>query len=152
METIGDLNSETIEALKELVETNADSVKGYKAAADAIEDAEISSFFKEAAIERFKHVAELRVYLGLNNEDASTDGSVPGKLHRFWINVRGKVQDGDSHAILSEAERGEDVIKAAYEDVLKATAGSALNDVLLRQYSEVKKNHDRVLLMRNARA
>jgi len=45
---------------------------------------------------------------------------------------------GNVHAILSEAERGEDAIKKAYEEVLIETAGSAVNDVLTRQYAIVK--------------
>ena len=44
------------------------------------------------------------------------------------------ISGGDSYAILSEAERGEDAIKGAYEEAMPSVSGSALNDVLSRQY------------------
>jgi uncharacterized protein (TIGR02284 family) len=39
-----------------------------------------------------------------------------------------------------------------YEEVLKETAGSAVNDVLTRQYAKVKAGHDQVRDLRNAYA
>ncbi|TWT39087.1 PA2169 family four-helix-bundle protein [Blastopirellula retiformator] len=56
----------------------------------------------------------------------------------------------DCYAILAEAEAGEDHIKHAYEDALKETAGSAMNDVLQKQYAQVKQGHDRIRDMRDA--
>ncbi len=55
----------------------------------------------------------------------------------------------DAYVILCEAERGEDHIKHAYEDVLKETAGSPLNHVLPQQYSIVKSGHDKVRDLRD---
>ena len=88
----------------------------------------------------------------INNEDAQDDGSVAAKLHRVWINIRGKLNGGDAHAILAEAERGEDHIKEAYEDVLTETAGSAMNDVLTAQYAKVKEGHDKIRDLRDSYA
>jgi uncharacterized protein (TIGR02284 family) len=51
--------------------------------------------------------------------------------------------------VLVEAERGEDQIKRAYEDALVRTAGSAMNDVLTRQYARVKSGHDRIRDLRD---
>ncbi len=72
-------------------------------------------------------------------------------VHRTWINVRELLTSNDANAILSEAERGEDHIKSAYETVLRNTAGSAVNDVLTRQYAQVKASHDRVKMLRDER-
>jgi len=57
---------------------------------------------------------------------------------------------GDAYAVLAEAERGEDQIKHAYEDVLQETAGSAMNDVLQSQYAIVKAGHDKIRDLRDA--
>jgi hypothetical protein len=85
-----------------------------------------------------------------NGEEAVEDGSFLAAFHRAWISLRELLSGGSSYAILSEAERGEDAIKKAYEDVLIATAGNAVNDVLTRQYATVKAGHDRVREMRNS--
>lgn len=151
METLGTLEPGTKDALKRLYDLNVDSVKGYETAAEAIEDERFASYFREMALERVKHVGELGVYLELNDEKAQPDGTLAGKAHRFWIELRGKAQMGDAKAVLSEAERGEDKIKKEYEELIVSTAGSPLNDVLLRQYGEVKKTHDTVKALRDTR-
>ena len=66
--------------------------------------------------------------------------------------MRGSIKDDNAHAVLSEAERGEDAIKARYEDVLKENPGNPVSDVLHRQYASVKAMHDRVRDMRDAMA
>ena len=93
--------------------------------------------------------SELQEYVAYNDQEPEEDGSVAAKTHRIWINIQSKINGGDPYPILIEAERGEDHIKDAYEDVLKATAGSAMNDVLLDQYGKVKAGHDRIRDLRD---
>ncbi len=69
---------------------------------------------------------------------------MPVGVHRAWINVRSKLNSGDPHVVLVEAEFGEDQIKDAYEDALEQTTGNAMNAVLQKQYSQVKAGHDRI--------
>lgn len=59
------------------------------------------------------------------------------------------ISGGDSHAILSEAERGEDAIKGAYEDAMPSVTANIVHDVLSRQYLRVKADHDRIKSMRD---
>ncbi|WP_243749147.1 PA2169 family four-helix-bundle protein [Mucilaginibacter agri] len=47
-----------------------------------------------------------------------TGKSVSGTLHRAWIDVKSLFGGDDREGILSEAERGEDAIKKAYNDAL----------------------------------
>ena len=78
------------------------------------------------------------------------DSSVAAKTHRIWINIRSEINGGDTYVILIEAERGEDHIKQAYEEVLQETAGSSMNNVLTNQYRVVKNGHDKVRDLRDA--
>ena len=152
METITNLDKETIDGLKSLVEINIDSTKGFQAAAEKIEDNDVARLFRECATKRSAFAGQLSQYIKTNNEDAPESGTAKGAIHRWWLNVRGTVQKGDEHALLSEAERGEDAIKGMYEDVLRKTAGSPLNAVLTDQYATVKQTHDKIREMRDARA
>lgn len=152
METATNLNKETIEGLQDLIEYNIDSGKGFKAAADKIEDAKIASFFRDCASEREAYARDLSRYVELNAREPKHSGTAKGTLHRWWLELRGTVQRGDEHAVLAEAERGEDSIKAKYEHVLKETAGSPLNSVLQKQFASVKARHDQVKAMRDQRA
>ncbi len=152
LETKATLTDETVAKLQTLIRANIDSYNGFHESAEEINDAVVSSLFKELGDQRSMIASELQKVVEFNGKEAEDDGSVAGKTHRIWVNIRGKLNDGDAHVILIEAERGEDYIKAAYEEVLKETAGSAMNDVLMEQYRSVKAGHDKVRDLRDAYA
>ena len=152
IETMTTLTKETLDGLQELIEVNIDSGKGFAAAAEKIENPDIAMYFRRCGERRQGFAGELQRVVGLNGQEPEHTGTVKGAIHRWWLNVRGTVQQGDEHAVLAEAERGEDAIKHTYEDVLKKTTGSPLNGVLLRQYSSIKETHDTIRDMRDARA
>jgi len=150
LETKADLNESTINKLQKLIRANIDSYNGFHESAEEIDDAKLTVFFKELGDERSAMATELQKFVEFNGEEAEDDGSVAAKTHRIWINIRSKINGGDPYVILIEAERGEDHIKEAYEEVLKETAGSAMNDVLTSQYAKVKAGHDKVRDLRDA--
>lgn len=150
LETKHDLNQHTITKLQKLIQANLDSRNGFRESAEKIDDPRVAALFTEMASQRSALASELQQLVEFNGSEAEDDGSVAAKMHRLWISLRSKVNGGDAHVILIEAERGEDYIKAAYEDVLKETAGSAVNDVLTRHYAEVKAGHDKVRDLRDA--
>jgi len=153
MSTTRALDDKTISGIQELIQLNIDSDEGFTAAADELDGSDaLARFFRDCADERRALAAELQSIVSANAEEPAHSGTVKGTLHRWWLEVRSAVQNGDEHAILAEAERGEDAIKHAYERVLKQTAGSAVNDVLQRQFAGVKRRHDQVKAMRDARA
>ncbi len=153
METVTNLNKDTLEAVQDLIKINIDSSEGFKSAADQLENSQhLERYFQECVAERRSNANELARVVGSNAETPEDTGTIRGTVHRWWLEVRGALQSGDEHAILAEAERGEDAIKHRYEDLLKETAGSAVNDVLQRQYAGVKRRHDQVRAMRDARA
>lgn len=150
VETKATLNDETIDKLQKIIRSNIDSYDGFQEAAKKIDDQQVSQLFRDLAKERSQFASELQQHVKWNGEEAEDDGSVAAWVHRVWIDIRSMLNGGDTTAILSEAERGEDQIKKAYENVLKDTAGSAMNDVLQRQYAKIKAGHDRVRDMRDA--
>ncbi|MBB3206790.1 uncharacterized protein (TIGR02284 family) [Rhodopirellula rubra] len=152
LETKTDLNETTINKLQKLIRANIDSYNGFHESAEELNDEALASLFRSIGDERSAMATELQQHVAFNGEEAEDDGSVAAKTHRIWINIRGKLNGGDPHVILIEAERGEDHIKEAYEEALKETAGSAMNDVLSAQYAKVKAGHDKIRDLRDAYA
>lgn len=152
METITKLNEDTIKGVQKLISINIDSSQGFKAAADHIENQQIANYFRDCSQERDMFAKDLQVAVAANGDQAQDDGSLKGMAHRWWMGIRSTVTGGDEHTVLADAERGEDEIKHAYEDVLTETAGSPMNQVLQEQYTLVKKRHDEIRDMRDARA
>lgn len=150
LETKMDLNEGTLTKLQKLIRANIDSYNGFHESAEEIADSKLKSLFKKIGDQRSAMATELQEYVEFNGKDAEDDGSVAAKTHRIWINIRSKLNSGDPYVLLIEAERGEDHIKEAYEDVLKETAGSAMNDVLTQQYTLVKAGHDAIRELRDA--
>lgn len=150
LETKTDLNDSTIQKLQKLIRANIDSYNGFHESAEEMDNTQLSMLFRELGDQRSAMASELQKFVEFNGEEAEDDGSVAAKTHRIWINIRAKLNGGDPYVILIEAERGEDHIKAAYEDVLKETAGSAMNDVLTDHYRVVKAGHDKVRDLRDS--
>ena len=83
----------------------------------------------------------------IRHEDSS---STTGAMHRAWINVKSAVTNRDRHAILAEAERGEDTAVAAYKDAMEKDLPAPIRDIVGRQSAEVKAAHDKVRNLRDA--
>ena len=149
METINRLDSEVVATLRDLIEINMDSYQGFETAAEVVEGSDLSGLFRRIGEMRRAHADALRAYV--TAEGAEQD-SVTGKLHRWWIEARAKLQGGDRHAVLAEAERGEDKILHRYREALEAAEGSPVHAVLWRQYGEVKQHHDQMRAMRDRAA
>ena len=150
MESTTQMESQTIEALQNLIKINIDSAKGFQHAADQIEDPKLKTLFQSLAQQRSHFADQLRGYVRMNDHEAEDSGSLKGQFHRWWLQLRKTISLDDRYAILAEAERGEDVIKERYEALLQETAGSPVNDVLLKQYGQIKQGHDTVRDLRDA--
>jgi uncharacterized protein (TIGR02284 family) len=149
METKTALTKETINCLNDLIQVNIDSRDGFRDAAENVENLTISSLFTELSNQRNDQASELRSLVTANAQEPTDSGSFAAAAHRAWMDLRSAFGGGTA-AMLSEAERGEDYIKGKYESALKGHAGSAVTDVLNRQYASVKAAHDRVRDLRDS--
>ncbi len=150
-EDAASLSRDTVDRLRQLVQINIDSAEGFRHAADALQDKVLAADFRVWAVDRTCQGDELTRYVEMNEQSAPEERSWMAALHQTWLDFRAAITAGDTQAVLAEAERGEDLIKERYEEALTETAGSAVNDVLQRQYASVKQVHDRVRDLRDAR-
>ncbi len=150
METKANLKSETIEALQELIESNRDSAECLREAAASVSYPSTENLFDHVSKARFGHVQELQNYVRGNGEEPETSGSAKGTARRYWLKLRSAINSGNPKVVLIEAEKAEDEIKAKYESLLVEIAGSAMSDVLHRQYREVKRHHDLIRDLRDS--
>lgn len=149
VETTSTLSEKTQSRIQQLVQINRDSASGFREAAEAVAEKSLASDFRVWAADRTRQANELATYLQ-DETEIPEEESWLASLHQTWLKLRAAMSSGDAYAVLAEAERGEDQIKEKYEEVLKDTAGSAVNDILQRQYASVKAVHDRVRDMRDA--
>jgi uncharacterized protein (TIGR02284 family) len=90
--------------------------------------------------------------LALGEKDPEKEGSsIGGAIHRTWIDLKAALTKGDNHAVLSEAERGEDAAKKAYKDALEETDLPApVREIISKQAAGIQAAHDEVKALRDA--
>lgn len=138
-------NDTTIATLNNLIETCKDGEQGFRTAAEGLRDQSLKTTFLGYAEQRAGFVRELQQEVGRLGGDPETSGSVSGSLHRGWLNVKSAVTGNDDHAIVAEAERGEDVAKAAYDDALQKTSlAPSARSLVEQQAAHVRRTHDDV--------
>lgn len=151
-ETKSNLNETTVKSVQDLIQMNIDSRDGFRYAAEKLQDshAQLAANFRKFSDCRDVNATELQGLVLMNGEEPENRGSSAASLHRTWMSIRDMfASEADPVAVLAEAERGEDYIKAAYEDALKDNPGSAVSDTLNRQYRQVKELHDTVRDLRD---
>lgn len=148
-ETGYSLTEDTIQQLQDLIQVNIDAQKGLEEAAEAVQDINLSSMFRELSVQRSAQARELQSLVSGNGEESEQSGTWSGTVHRAWMNLRSTL-GGGNQMILNEAERGEDHIKAKYEEAIRSCSGSAAIGVLKRHSEAVQKAHDRVRDLRDS--
>jgi uncharacterized protein (TIGR02284 family) len=150
IETQQVLTPNMISQLQELIQINIDSRDGFRHASEVTDDLTLQSAFEQIAIDRDAQADELARFVAWSGEYPRRDGSIAAAVHRAWMTIRESLSTDDRFAVLCEAERGEDSIKAAYEKALESFASTAVSDVLLRQYAAVNFSHDRIRDLRDS--
>lgn len=143
-------NEDVISTLNNLIETCKDGQDGFKTAAEGVERSDLKTLFYELGQQRSQFAGELQTLVRELGGDPENTGSTSAALHRGWINIKSLVTGKDETAILNEAERGEDVAKAAYEKATQMQLPSNVASVIQQQSTQVKAAHDRVRDLRDS--
>ena len=153
MEFIVTDRNDDIAVLNSLIKTTLDSRKGFRDAAEDAENIQYSSLFTEFAEERGRVATRLQAEvrrLGGNPEDET---SFLAAAHRGFMNLKEAIAGRDDRAIVNEVERGEDHIKAKYEEALcDGSLAPATRDVITEAFESVRAGHDRASALKHSLA
>ena len=139
------------EVIDNLIETLKDGQEGFKQAAEAVNDPTLKSLFLDYSQQRSRFAAELQSEARRHGEtEPETSSSATGAMHRGWINLKSAITGGDEHAILAECERGEDSAVEQYKKALEDGLTPAAQELVSRQFAEIKAAHDRIKSLRDA--
>src|SRR6266403_1884932 len=137
--------------IDDLIETLKDGQEGFKQAAEGVKDPQLKAVFDEYSRQRARFAVELRSKAQSADErESEISGSAAGALHRGWINLKSALTRGDDHAILAECERGEDSAVEEFKKAIDDNLSAQLHEIVSRQYTEIKKAHDRIRNLRDA--
>jgi uncharacterized protein (TIGR02284 family) len=142
---------DTLDLLKDLIQTCKDGETGYLHAAGVATDPQLKAYFTEQSLERARFGKELRAEAERLGDKPETSGSVSAVLHRVWFETKATVGMGDQ-SILNSVEQGEDRAKKEYEEALASPLPSDVHAIIERQAESVIKAHDHVRDMRDGLA
>lgn len=134
-----------VERLNSLLKKNFDAEKGFREAADDIENKQLQNFLIDKARQRysFRHelASEIRNY-GASPENESTAG---GDVSRSWMNLKAALSFNEEKAILHETAKGENEAKEEYNKIIREDelAPSTLN-LLIGQRNEIEHTLEQV--------
>lgn len=143
--------NETIETLNRLTEILKDGEQGYRTAAKDVKVPELAQVFERHAAQRAQFASTLQAHVDNLGAKVEKSGSIAGGLHRGWINLKAALSSNEPHAVLVEAERGEEVAVAAFEDAIKHRDIDQPTRALLNsQCADIKAARDHVRTLRDS--
>mgnify|MGYP003575262018 CR=1 FL=1 len=136
--------------LNGLIEVNNDRIAGFEKVIADIDDSnvDLKELFQEYTSQSSRFSEELKALV--TEDEPETGNTLSGTLHRAWIDVKALFGATDRFSILSEAERGEDAIKKAYQTAL--TEGKLVGvtfDTVSNQSKSIQKAHDTIKALRD---
>ena len=134
-----------VNILETLTTTLIDSINGYEDAARNIDNERFARIFRERASERRRVVEDLRSEIRRLGGDPPDDGSLMGKTHQMWLDLKAAITGRDEKRIINSVEAGEDYLKEKFETALQSgdLTGEA-RQVVEQAYQSVRSGHDQM--------
>ncbi|QFZ53971.1 PA2169 family four-helix-bundle protein [Oceanihabitans sp. IOP_32] len=107
--------------LNDLLEKTFDAEKGFKKAADHVDNKALKSYFEQKAQERYDFGHEIKTEIKALGQEADKSGSLTGTAHRAWMDIKALFSDDDEESMLEEAIRGEKAAVEEYNEIIKET-------------------------------
>ena len=142
-------NDNAISVLNNLIETCKDGENGFKAAAEALKSPATKAKFIAYSAERGQMGRDLQAEVRRLGGDPEKSGSTAGAMHRGWLDLKAVLTGHDDHAIVAEAERGEDVAKSVFEAALKESLPAPAQALVQQFAAKVRRAHDDVRSIRD---
>lgn len=140
-----------ISTLNSLIATTLDSVEGYTEAAKDTDNNRFGGMFTSRASERNQVATKLQTEVTRLGGTPADSGTALAGAHRMFVGIKAAVTGKDEQAIVNEVERGEDHIKAKFENAMKdSELSAAVAAIVTEAYGPVKEGHDQMRDLKHA--
>jgi len=139
--------------LKDVVEKNEDSVKGFEKAADHAKELGTKNYFENKAEERKRFIKQLRnATPALEIGNTKIEGSAKGAVHRSWMDVKALFSSDNDESMLEEAVRGDKAAIQEYNEVMThKMVPHRLKEILKEQKKEIQNDLETSKILENFR-
>lgn len=144
------IDKDLLDLLNDLIETAKNGEYGFAKCAERVNAPALKDVLQRRADDCRHAAAELQQLVRAHGGTPADSGTVAGALHRGWVTMKDVLTPNSDHAVLEEAERGEDHALAQYRKALKAALPADVLAVVTRQLEGAKANHDQVKALRDS--
>jgi len=132
-------------SLNDLLEKTYDAEKGFKKAAENVDNPRLRSYFKQKADERYSFGHDLKAEIKSFGEDVDKGGSATGAVHRTWMDVKSLFSADSEESMLEEAIRGEKSAISEYEEVINdAAIPETTHSLLVSQKNQIESGLSKI--------
>lgn len=128
--------------IKELIEKNEDSVRGFEKGAENAKETSTKEYFQRRAAQRKLFVKTLhKATPALKTGSTEIGGSTKGAAHRTWMDLKAILSNDNDEAMLEEAVRGDKSAIAEYNDILGETmVPYRIREIIKEQRDEIQND------------
>ena len=124
--------------LNQLLEKNYDAEKGYKDAADKVQNTRMKQFLEEQAQLRYDFGHQIKSEIKAFDGEVDKGGSVKGSMHRAWMDLKSAVSSDKEANVMEEVQRGEQSALEEYDEVINnAHLPATTKDILTQQRAKI---------------
>lgn len=144
------IDKDVLDVLNDLIETAKDGEYGFAKCAERVKAAHLKQTLQRRADGCREAARELQALVVQHGGKPADSGTVLGAMHRGWVTVKDTLTLDSDHAVLEEAERGEDHALARFRKALKTDLPEDVRSVVVRQMAGAQTNHDQVKALRDS--
>lgn len=139
-----EIRNEKVTALNVLIQATRDSAQFYSDAAKAVDNPALRTLFDHMADSKNGLVGSMSNQVQTEGGEPAKSGTLRGALSELYGAVRAQISiDKRDFTYVSQLEKGEDRLMAAFHDVIKSdSAPKEVKDSLLSYLPTVKAHHD----------
>lgn len=131
--------------LNKLLQNNLDSEKGFRNAADDVENEQLKSLFTDLAQQKYDFSHQLRGEVRTLGEPPARGSSFSSDMHRTLMNIRSGLSPNSEKVVLAEVAQGEQKILEEYEDIItRYNFPSSIDSILKRQMQALKASLEKI--------
>jgi uncharacterized protein (TIGR02284 family) len=125
--------------LNDLLEKTYDAEKGFKKAAENVENQALKNHFKTKADERYDFGHELKTEIRKFHQEVDKGGSITGSAHRTWMDIKAFLSLDNEESMLEESIRGEKAAINEYQEIINDTSlPSTTKEILVAQKNKIE--------------
>lgn len=132
------------QVLHHLIDICENGERGFIAAAGHVKNPGLKKLFLELSAERVRFAAELLPHLQRLGGRIDHGGTSAGTLHRGWIGLKSLASGHQDHAVVTEAERGEQIAIDAFDAALGGMLPPTVISLIEQQRDTMKKDNERI--------